>query len=60
MGGGIKKMILRKNIAPCMKINKLVPRADRFMKIYINHPQTTCFYPAKWRLEIPSRLGGVQ
>ena len=42
-----------------IKINKLVPRADRFMKIYINHPQTTCFHPVKWRLEIPSRLGGV-
>ena len=40
--------------------NKLVLRADRFMKIYINHPQTTCFHPAKWHLEIPSRLGGVR
>ena len=37
-----------------------VPRADRFMKIYINHPQATCFHPVKWRFEIPSRLGGVR
>ena len=36
-----------------------VPRADRFMKIYINHPQPTCFYPVKWPLKILSRLGGV-
>ena len=37
-----------------------VPREDRFMKIYINHPQATCFHPVKWRLEIASRLGGVR
>jgi len=29
-----------------------VRRADRFMKIYKNHPQATCFHPVKWRLEI--------
>ena len=40
--------------------NKLVSRADRFMIIDINHPQTTCFYPVKWCMEIPSRLGGVR
>merc|ERR1711888_424723 len=37
-----------------------VPRADRLMKIYINHPQPTCFHPVKWRLEMLSRLGGVR
>ena len=37
-----------------------VPRADRFMKIYINHPQTICIHPVKWGLEIPSHLGGVR
>ena len=37
-----------------------VPMADRFMKNYINHPQTTCTHPVKWRLEIPSRFGGVR
>ena len=26
-----------------------VPRADRFIKIYINHPQATCFHPVKFR-----------
>ena len=31
-----------------------------FMKIYINHPDTTIFLPVKWRFEIPSRLGGVR
>ena len=36
-----------------------VPMADRFLKKYINHPQTTCTHPVKWRLEIPSRFGGV-
>ena len=30
------------------------------MKIYINHPQCTLVLPVKWRLEIPSRLGGVR
>ena len=28
-------------------------------KIYINLPHTTKFLSVKWRLEIPSRLGGV-
>ena len=37
-----------------------VPRTDKFMKIYINHPHTTIFLPVKWRFEIPSRLGGVR
>ena len=37
-----------------------VPMADRFMKNYINRPQTTCTHPVKWRLEIPSRFGGVR
>ena len=37
-----------------------VPMADRFMKNYINHPQTTCTHPVKWGLEIPSCLGGVR
>ena len=37
-----------------------VPMADRFLKNYINHPQTTCTHPVKWRLEIPNRLGGVR
>ena len=37
-----------------------VPRADRFMKIDINHPQCTWILPVKWRLEISSRLGGVR
>ena len=36
-----------------------VPRSDRFMKIYINHPQAICIYPVIWRLKIPSHLGGV-
>ena len=34
--------------------------ADRSMKIDINHPQTIRIHPIKWRLEIPSRLGGVR
>jgi len=45
-------------VATALKVIKCyreVPREDRFMKIYINHPQTT----KKWRLEIPSHLGGV-
>ena len=37
-----------------------IPMADRFLKNYINHPQTTCTHPVKWRLEIPNRLGGVR
>ena len=37
-----------------------VPRTEISMKIYINHPQTTCTHPIKWRLEIQSRLGGVR
>ena len=28
------------------------------MKIYINHPQTICIHPVKWRSESPSHLGG--
>merc|ERR1711888_218431 len=49
-------------IIPIKIINcyREVPRADRFMKIYINHPQATCFHPVKWRLEIPNRHGGVR
>ena len=34
--------------------------ADRSMKIYMNHPQTICIHPLKWRVKIPSRLGGVR
>ena len=40
--------------------HRKVPMADRFMKIYINHPQTICIHPVKWRLDIPSGLGGVR
>ena len=30
------------------------------MKIYINPPQTICIHPVKFRLKIPSHLGGVR
>ena len=36
-----------------------IPRAGRFIKIYINHPDSTYFHSVNWHLEIPSRLGGV-
>ena len=45
---------------PLPSSSREVPKADRFMKNYINHPQTTCTHPVKWGLEIPSRLGGVR
>ena len=54
------KDILLPDPTPPLSTPIEVPRADKFMKIYINHPQPTCFYPVKWRLEIPSRLGGVR
>ena len=45
----------------CRKIgdHREVPRAGRFIKIYINHPDSTYFHYAKWYLEISSCLGEV-
>ena len=46
----------------CRKIgdHREVPRAGRFIKISINHPDSTYFHYAKWYLEISSCLGEVR
>ena len=57
--GGVRRQLTPHN-SPQLPPPREVPMADRFMKNYINHPQTTCTHPVKWRLEIPSRFGGVR
>ena len=55
--GGVwqQRRLLKTPLSP--PPHREVPKADRFMKNYINHPQTICIHPIKWRLEILSRLG---
>ena len=58
--GGVPQLRTPPHNSPQHPPPREVPMADRFMKNYINHPQTTCTHPVKWGLEIPSRLGGVR
>ena len=57
---GVRRQHTRPTTPPNAPLPREVPMTDRFMKNYINHPQTTCTHPVKWRLEIPSRFGGVR